>query len=77
MESVIEKFAEKHRLRVSNDECGELVISGRKRENMEYRRRGTPAPDFQVNSDSLDPCGLSAGARGRAGRSRPFSHMAT
>ena len=31
MESVIEKFAEKHRLRVSNDECGDLVISGSKR----------------------------------------------
>ena len=44
---------------------------------MEYRRRGTLAPDFQVNSDPLDPGGLSAGARGRPGRSRPFSHMAT
>jgi hypothetical protein len=44
---------------------------------MEYRRRGTPAPDLQVDSDSLDPRGLSAGARSRAGRSRPFSDMAT
>ena len=31
MESVIEKFAESHRLRVSKDECGDPVISGRKR----------------------------------------------
>jgi len=44
---------------------------------MEYRRRGAPAPDFQVDSDSLDPGGFPAGARGRAGRSSPFSHLAT
>src|ERR1700758_3198729 len=31
MESVIEKFAETHRLRVSKDECGDPVIRGRKR----------------------------------------------
>ena len=30
MESVIEKFAETHRLRVSKDECGDPVIRGRK-----------------------------------------------
>ena len=30
MESVIEKFAETHRLRVRKDECGDPVIPGRK-----------------------------------------------
>ena len=30
MESVIEKFAETHRLRVRRDECGDPVILGRK-----------------------------------------------
>ena len=31
MESVIERFAETHRLRVRKDECGDPVIPGRKR----------------------------------------------
>jgi hypothetical protein len=31
MESVIERFAETHHLRVRKDECGDPVISGRKR----------------------------------------------
>jgi len=34
MGSVIEKFAETHRLRVSKDECGDPVIPGRKRHQL-------------------------------------------